>query len=327
MIHKPSISVIIPTYNRASSIKECLLSLLSQTLERYKYEVIVVDDGSTDNSYDVFKKADLPTNFFYTRQENGGPAMARNTGVEHAQGEIILFFDDDVLATPKLLSEHISTHNQYPNVVVLGYTPFAKSLPKNPIMEYHRNRWDRIFSDISQHSKDGLKIPYNYFMTLNLSVKKSDFVKLGPFNSDFSTPAFEDTELGLKFLQAGFSILFNRKAHAYHHPSLDVFSITKRQEKNGYSAGCYYLMNPGNKEMNKCMNVEYMVGNTPATYTKLQKIRRKMRLLLLNDISSICLLRIASKTPSFLSEFRNYLFGLLSWYYFSRGFHKALKGK
>ena len=87
----PKVSIIIPTYNRAHLIAECLESVLNQTFN--DYEVIVVDDGSTDNT----KEAVEPyfDRIRYTKQENRGNAGARNSGIELAKGEIIAFTDAD----------------------------------------------------------------------------------------------------------------------------------------------------------------------------------------------------------------------------------------
>jgi glycosyltransferase involved in cell wall biosynthesis len=95
----PKVSVIIPTYNRADFIEDAVESVLCQT---YKdYEIIIVDDGSTDSTKDVLQKFHNKIRYIY--KNNGGEASARNTGIKHAQGEYIAFLDSDDLWLPKRL--------------------------------------------------------------------------------------------------------------------------------------------------------------------------------------------------------------------------------
>ncbi|HDH51516.1 MAG TPA: glycosyltransferase family 2 protein, partial [Nitrospirae bacterium] len=82
-------SVIVPAYNADRTISKCLSSLTNQSISQDAYEVIVVDDGSTDKTPDIIRQFQVR----YLFQENSGPATARNKGAEEAKGEIILFTD------------------------------------------------------------------------------------------------------------------------------------------------------------------------------------------------------------------------------------------
>lgn len=94
------ISVVIPLYNKEASIKQTLMSVLSQSYQ--DFEVVIVDDGSTDNS--VAKVEEIQdSRIRLIRQENGGPSKARNTGVKNAKGEWILFLDADDEMLPEAL--------------------------------------------------------------------------------------------------------------------------------------------------------------------------------------------------------------------------------
>jgi len=104
------LSVIICTYNRADLLNMSLESLTRQTLSKDKFEVILIDDGSSDHTKDVSSAfhSVLPLKYFY--QNNAGLASARNHGIFAARGEILLFLDDDDIATPSLIEEHMKTH-------------------------------------------------------------------------------------------------------------------------------------------------------------------------------------------------------------------------
>jgi len=95
----PIISVIIPTYNSAKYLPEAIESIFNQNYERL--EIIIVDDGSTDNTTEIL--VPYQDRVIYHYKENGGPASARNFGLEMAQGEIIGFLDaDDIWPSNKL---------------------------------------------------------------------------------------------------------------------------------------------------------------------------------------------------------------------------------
>ena len=102
---KLTLSVIIPTYNRKDILRESLTSLFNQTLSSEKYEIIVIDDGSIDETGDMVKELipKSPVILKYFRQENKGPASARNLGILNAQGKIILFIFNSTSELFKLL--------------------------------------------------------------------------------------------------------------------------------------------------------------------------------------------------------------------------------
>ncbi|MBN2780818.1 MAG: glycosyltransferase family 2 protein, partial [Candidatus Marinimicrobia bacterium] len=101
-------SVIVPTFNRLGEIRELLASLEEQTLEKNAFEVIVVDDGSTDATeafiHDTIARGTLNLSFY--RQDHRGPGPARNTGMEHAKGEYFVFIDSDCIADPGWLKAY-----------------------------------------------------------------------------------------------------------------------------------------------------------------------------------------------------------------------------
>ena len=110
-IRKPEISIVIPVYNIASYLEECIESILKQSFT--DYEVILVDDGSSDGSGDVCDKFKINPNFKIIHTENAGPAHARNTGLEHATGKYIAFIDgDDAIADGylEILYKEIKKH-------------------------------------------------------------------------------------------------------------------------------------------------------------------------------------------------------------------------
>lgn len=108
------VSVVIPTYNRAGLLKQTLDSLLVQTYS--KWECIVIDDGSTDETEQVVRQHECQTQ--YIRQENSGPAAARNRGIKRATGDSLLFLDSDDLLLPEALEVLVKTLDRHPDAGV-----------------------------------------------------------------------------------------------------------------------------------------------------------------------------------------------------------------
>ena len=107
------ISTIIPTRNRADLLPLALDALRKQSLCKSRFEVIIVDDGSTDNTQSVLKAfEDLPLRVF--RQNQAGIAAAKNLGIFASRSPILLFLDDDDVADQDLLAAHLITHRRYP---------------------------------------------------------------------------------------------------------------------------------------------------------------------------------------------------------------------
>ena len=118
----PTISVIIPTYNNASVVKEAIQSVLEQTLS--DYEIIVVDDGSTDNTREVVRSfSDKRIRYVY--QENRGRSSARNHAIGLAQGEYVAFLDSDDLFMPTKLEKQVACMEKNPNVL-LSHTSYIR---------------------------------------------------------------------------------------------------------------------------------------------------------------------------------------------------------
>src|SRR4051794_3983148 len=104
---KPCVSVVVPTFNRRAGLERLLRALAIQTYPADLFEVVVVDDGSTDGTYAHLRRLVLPFTSRYYRQRNQGPAAARNLGVHHARGRLLVFLDDDVAPVRSLLAEYV----------------------------------------------------------------------------------------------------------------------------------------------------------------------------------------------------------------------------
>jgi glycosyltransferase involved in cell wall biosynthesis len=224
---------IIPTYNRASALMSCLEHLERQTFT--DFEVIVVDDGSTDSTPQQMGQyqAVTPLRLRYVRQENGGPARARNVAISLAQAPLCLIIGDDILISPDFVAIHLQFHRENPDsrFAGLGLTRWSESGQKiTPFM-----RWlDESGSQFAyQDLLHGADPDWKYFYTSNLSVK-TELLRQNPFNEQFTLPMMEDMELGYRLeVQHGLKVVFLPQALADHIHPTDFRRACSRAYKTG----------------------------------------------------------------------------------------------
>lgn len=185
---KPSVSVIIPTYNRATLIKRSIQSVLKQTFD--DFEVIVVDDASSDNTKEVIASLQDVRIRYFRHESNRGGSAARNKGIEKAQGDLIAFQDSDDEWLPDKLEKQVKIIQQADSAVGAVYTGFWRihGDTKEYIPGPHTNKTE---GNIHQELLKG-----NFITTQAVLIKKECLQKVGGF--DDSLPRFQDWELFLR---------------------------------------------------------------------------------------------------------------------------------
>ena len=145
---RPTLSVVLCTYNRAELLLRTLDSLCRQSLDKAVFEIVVIDDGSTDDTRQVVQAYESLLPLRYSRQRNAGLGSARNHGVFLSRGEILVFHDDDDIAGPRLLEEHLETHRRYPEARygVLGYMALDPAIAHDPLMRFVTRVGSFLFS-------------------------------------------------------------------------------------------------------------------------------------------------------------------------------------
>lgn len=228
-------SVVIPTYNRANTLKQCLEYLQKQ--QSRNFEVIVIDDGSTDETKqvvaEVAKTSWLDLHYHY--QKNKKQGSARNLGIQKAKNEIILFLGDDILALPHLIENHLEIHNLFPyaNIGVLGHTTWSPFSDVNEYMlflewsgwQFNYPQIEKLkpfkkFEEYKECQQKGKFLPpskqHFFFYTSNLSLKKELLLKEN-FDEKFQAYGWEDVELGQRLTQKeNLHLFYNPQAEAYH---------------------------------------------------------------------------------------------------------------
>jgi GT2 family glycosyltransferase len=190
------------TYNRAHLLERVLEACFEQTAGREAYEVVLVNDGSSDGTPAVIERARARATckFSVINQANAGLARGRNAGIAASSGERIIFIDDDVLPTPAFVAEHLATHAEHPDDVVRGAVINTQSFDDLPPPIY----------SIRHYSG-------NFFWTSNVSVPLATIRAIGGFNENFSEYGWEDIDVGLRLRARGCKSILNKKAIAFHY--------------------------------------------------------------------------------------------------------------
>ncbi len=219
----PEVSVVVATYNGREQLSSCLRSLVCQQTN-YTYEIVVVDDGSTDSFADVLKRYDQVR---YVRQDNAGPAAARNRGVDEAKGEIILFIDDDCVAGSDWI-ENMLAPFQDPSVMgVKGiYVTDQKELVAQFVQVEYEEKYDRMAG--------AEKI--NLVDTHSGGFRARVFREAGGFDENFNTASVEDRDFSFRLARAGYRLVFTPQAKVKHTHVDSVGAYIRKKFKNGYWA-------------------------------------------------------------------------------------------
>jgi len=207
-------SVIVATYNRSELLGKLLASLADQDIGPTAFEVVVIDDGSQDNTLDYLKSVKAPYAFRYKTQRNQGPAAARNEAISLATSNLVVSLDDDVMAAPDLLRHHVLAHQGREHLAAMGVMLLPPEKQLRPWLQWEAATLDKQYRHLRQG--DWRATP-RHFYTANASFGRDDALKAGLFDPRFRRA--EDIEFAYRLEDQGGSFQFLPHAVVHHDPN------------------------------------------------------------------------------------------------------------
>jgi glycosyltransferase involved in cell wall biosynthesis len=229
------ISVTVPTYNRAETFGLTLAHLTTQELDPAEYEVVIVDDGSSDDTRGLVEewmaRAPCPVQYIY--QANHGPGYAYNRAFEAASAPIVLLIADDILLAPQALKEHVAMHRLHPEeeVAVFGRTEISPKLNQSVFLR----KFDRIRCGDFAGCEE---LPWYQFWGCNISAKRDFVLRYGGMPEEVGVGgaiAHQDRVLGHRLMRGGLRILYSPAALAFHHHAMTFDQMCRFQYRQGES--------------------------------------------------------------------------------------------
>ncbi len=219
----PGVSVVIPTFDRPEGLRRCVAAMLGQT--HADLEVIVCDDGgSTPAAATLADIAD--DRLIVLRQDNAGPAAARNRGAAAATGDLLAFTDDDCAPRPDWLARFAAAWDDEPRRAVGGRT--VNALPDNPFSEASQVVVDWLYDQLNADPADAA-----FFTSNNLAVGRQAFLEAGGFDESYPLAAGEDRAWCRTWRRGGGRLAYVTTAIIDHHHELSLRSFWRQHVNYG----------------------------------------------------------------------------------------------
>jgi len=227
----PFISAILPTYNRCDVVETTLRRLLAQDWPEDRFELLVCDNSSDETPDMVRRLADeAPGRVVLVASDERLPAVKRNQGLHRARGELVLFMNDDVWVGPDFFAEHAASHAAHDEpVAVLGHVEQSAQMPPTPFIE-----WYQPFAYHEIADRADRPVSYRYHWSMNLSLPRQVLLDRNLlFHEDWAHIGHEDVELGWRWTQAGYEVIYNPRATGEHYHPHDLDSACRLQASIG----------------------------------------------------------------------------------------------
>jgi GT2 family glycosyltransferase len=255
----PLVSIVVPTRNRLALLRRVLDALAGQEgVPLGRMEVIAVVDGATDGTAAALRELDPPFPLRVLEQVRSGPAAARNSGWREAGADLVLFLDDDIVARPSLVAEHLRVHRDRPDAVILGRLLPDPTTRTTAWKRYEERAQEKKYAAIAGgEAPSGIRL-----YSGNVSVPRPLLERVGGF--DTALQRNEDVDLGFRLAEAGAEFAFAPAAAGLHcgdhdfaawrrmpslYGRLDVHLYRTRGYGGGLAAivACYHDRHPLNR--------------------------------------------------------------------------------
>lgn len=247
------LSVVIPTYNRSELLSHTLMALTKQSLSPDSFEVIIIDDGGSDDSEAVAQSFKNQLNIKYFWQEDKGfrAGKARNVGTAIAEGQYIVYIDTGVLLSTGTLEEHLFRHKvSIHPIAIVGYVygfdldeqgvkkmesvispdnvdDILKELQKQGAYDIRQAQYDVLGENISDWPA-----PFDLFWTCHVSAERKELIKAGMFDESFNSWGGEDVDLGVRLFINNNMFIVNKSMSSFHWPHPKEVHDTSESSKS-----------------------------------------------------------------------------------------------
>lgn len=221
------VSVIVPTYQGEKKIGKFLDSMAAQSFKNF--ELIIVIDGSTDNTKQVIYNHQYSLNLKIIEQENKGKSASRNHGASVANGDLLIFFDDDMRPSADCIEKHRQFHLHHTNAILGGSQIGDPKVMKTAIQKfklYCEQKWTAAFP-----KKEAIKLTSKniYVSSANCSIPAPVFHRINGF--DLNMKDAVDRDLAIRAMESGIDLFYDHTVFAYHDDMITCKSYIKRQRE------------------------------------------------------------------------------------------------
>jgi glycosyltransferase involved in cell wall biosynthesis len=226
------ISIVVPARNAARTIAGCLQSLLDQSVSRERYEVIVVDDGSTDGTRQAVERSEATL----IAQAQKGPAAARNEGVSVSNGDILLFTDADCVPASNWVQEMVQP---FEDGQIAGVKGVYRTRQRGIIPRFVQCEYEERYELMAGQRY------IDFIDTYSAGYRREIFVAAGGFDTRYPTASVEDQELSFRLAERGHRMVFNPSAVVYHQHPGTLRAYFRRKFNIGYWKVMVLRRHPG----------------------------------------------------------------------------------
>lgn len=309
---RPEISVIIPTRDRLEILRRVIDGLARQDLDFARFEVIVVDDGSSDGSCDWLRRYSQAAPFYLIVLNSGGEgaAAARNRGIEASSGELLLFLDADTIPAANLLRYHLALHGQERRAEChMGRIEMSRDL-----MQPGQARWNEL--RLTADDPASGEITFRRYRTANTSLPRHLVRAAGGFSEKLR--AAEDLELAYRLARNGVRFYYHQDLLAVHHHPLPFRAYWDKAAVYGAAVAAWLQQQP---ELG--LELARRFGFDHAGLTWRERLRYLVKRILVNRITVRLLAAVARSSRNWWFAASERLFKAIYGYYLRRSFQAA----
>ena len=241
----PVASVVITSRERRAALMDTLRALAVQSVPPQVYEVLVVDDGSTDGTYEAAVSLEVPSTLRVLRHERQrGVAAGRNTAIREARGRVLIFLSDDLLVPDGFVAAHLAALERHPGAWVVGGFRQLPSLRETPFGRY-LDDLEESFTEARKQAPVGPDVwELSWPTARNLSLPRADFERVGPFDERFRSTC-EDQDLAVRARAAGIRFLYDASIDSLHNDQAgDLLRCCRAQRRGTHDTALFCAKHP-----------------------------------------------------------------------------------